>query len=1494
MPIIAPTSTAAQPEDRLRSLLLERREADPSPQPQASAGFLGLGLLPEHARQSNIVGSFLHERVSRVLSGQSFFRGGPLAGEWIPRQLGDPAFYEAHPYAVQGYDALLAAQSPDEFETTLHVLRQNWDDYRAMGEAGFMANIVPGMAANIADPINFVPVGNVFGRVEKGVGTARTIRNVMRAAGAAAASNVIQEEALNAISSGRPVDRLEADIAAAATGAGFGGLLGWLSSPTQMLSRKQVARVFPSDTIADIRTKLDRAFESEIVETIEHSIDPVAPAPGGQARALQPAAMRKPRNVVTAMEDGEAALRDLLKKTPTRDEAVPVLLRRSDPQQKIAGDLNAQLADEVQAHYAKAGKRIDILRHPLQDDYDAFTPLERSLNEAMQEWGGAATGAKAAGAKELAEGIRDTIAMSGTSLIAKGMSLFTPMGALERSAGSLPILDTIRRVFFYDGTVSQAAAADPTGFKGVTPAEAFKDVYQARLAGYLRDVREAYNPALEHGLLFGRDEADRVAFTGFKKAAAWLNREAITYTDAAGNAVTIPARNAYADFQAAAVKVMREQKAIADGFITESRQAIPPALQKAVDSTRKFYDDMLDAADQVGLLPGKRALRQAEADAATANDELEAVFVQVGDDLDKPLAPAEAHPTPGVKEVFTGIDREWIGRKLYAWGRNLRADQEVRIGGRRRVNFDTQGMRDLVRVRVGDPTLIRTIKLLTDEVWAVHERRGKFWRREYYLVPKRVIERARQLVDERARLTAEAKVRAAETKLETAEARLRDVQDFNDAAKFYFTRRFIRQNVETGKKDFKAWLVRSWRKARDMGYDPETGERFYYEPGDRPLIDDVRDNLRIDEDVRTEGDLAAKDADLFTRYGEAVNEYFDRQAEGVYTKIVDPQHEHGVEHSFAGGSPLMKRTLELDESDPAAARFLDGDLERVTASYTQTVGGRIAAMKAIKEAQAAGWLGTMGDKLKTPEDFTLHVKDAFRRMVNQATEIDRATGSSHAVRLQRDAHRATVRLDRRLADLLGTRSQQSDGAHAFMEWAGSTALKTNYLAMLGSQVLSMINDVASVTLFADVTSVPRNVKAMVKAIAPLKTAAKRDLQLMGLAFEAEQSRVLTMGDIDSGVQPGVGFGATRKVTGAISVGLDRLTRAFNEVNLANPWNRYIRRAAAYIAMDRITQHSRRLIRMADEGLTPRDVGLSNFDAAWLAQRGINAETARKLMGLLHRYGTDENGQTMSAMYADAGDMAKNHKGVILPDAGRWLAEEGDAVRPLYETYTSAVSFAVDRAMIIRPGLLDRPLMNDNWWGKLFNQFSSFAFAWGNLVARPLAQRPAGRQIATIFAYMGTGAMVDAIRNHLSGRRTFDETAALWQENPAGMTYAVVNSSGITGVFNRPLAFFDRMGVGPGAMLRSDSIAAGPFRGEGLLGSLSPVADLAERTFKVTGAAVDPNTDFQLRHWHMMRRSVPLQNLIWFRLSNRLMGFDPLLTERLMEEQRRMRPRTPTP
>lgn len=92
-----------------------------------------------------------------------------------------------------------------------------------------------------------------------------------------------------------------------------------------------------------------------------------------------------------------------------------------------------------------------------------------------------------------------------------------------------------------------------------------------------------------------------------------------------------------------------------------------------------------------------------------------------------------------MKTIYSGLPAEWHKASLYDWGRRgLRTRYGQRLPGalRKRCTWDARWNQEFVRVSVPGGALIRLIGRLTSEWVAVHQKRGKFWRVGYYLVPR--------------------------------------------------------------------------------------------------------------------------------------------------------------------------------------------------------------------------------------------------------------------------------------------------------------------------------------------------------------------------------------------------------------------------------------------------------------------------------------------------------------------------------------------------------------------------------------------------------------------------------------------------------------------------------------------------------------------------------------------------------------------------------------
>lgn len=1413
------------------------------------------------ARLNTLPGSLVTNRVSRMMSGLSPFYSKERFGgsAYFPQELEDPKFWEKRPYAAAAADILYSTKSDDDFWHTVMVLDQQAEDFETLANSGFATSMAMTLFANVADPTNFIPMG-AYLSVARGVKTASLLRNMFRGGMIAATLNTIQEEGLHALSPGRPIGRIEADLMAAGMGFAFGGALGFLAAPNFRPSSRGFRKWTGKIPLGDMRKNINRAFSDNV-----------------EGKPI--------RDFSEHMEDGTRYLQSRLDDSkPKMDGSAEVLVTRTGT------DANSKLLPQVIKKYNDAGFQFHLREHPLQQDFNILSDAHQNLSKLSQdlrkiENDPAARKIMVARAGDLAESAADAIAMTGTTALGKVMSYVTPAGYIQRSG--LGAAHAAWRIAVFEGTVTKGAA-EGKGHVGTASAEALKENMLAPMYQTFQDMRQAYAP----------DKDVPVTKPG-KKVAAIKAREPIKGKDAKGADYEIPAYGAYNAFTRRVIQTLMERQAAHELGVDISKAVVPPQVETAIKSMRKFFgsdtNGMLDLADYVGLLPGKRALKRHREnfdDRLARTHELEEELRAAEAEAETPLLEGEARTAPAEAARYSNVPESHDHTVVRDYGGYLANES-----GRK---WDLHWLTGMTSIAVGaDPALIAKIRMLSGEIWDVRQltANGKHWRTARWLVPEELVEKARQTVSVPDDVRLRNKLARSYADLDRAAERLLATEHFNENAEFYFNRRWLSRAVEKDPDGFKAAILRGWEQARRRGFD-EHGERITFGDDQVPLVNEVRDTLKIGEEFRTETDYAqGATPEQWAQYVNERDMYFDRVADSVYNKIAKTDDNlHGVEHAFATGSPFMTRTLQIDGSDPAIQKFLNLDGEQLMAAYAQTAGGRIALMRAIQMGKHM--FGPDGAHIETPEEMLAFVMRRFNESHEVAAGVDAALGvNKHAAKIAADRDRVELRLKRRLKQLLGYGiKDNSEGANAVAHWAGRQGMTLVYNANLGSQVLAAINDVSAVSLFTSVVTAPRNIKYLVKAVGGLKEFPKRALKLFHLGFESQQQRAKALWDVDFNIGdehfPGgaVGTGPkTRAFTSTIGVGMEKMTRFFNEFTLINTWNRYIKSATAMIAMDDVSRYARWMGKV--DALTAGGMELdaairkagfpSKWDYAHMLEMGFDSGRSRQLADLLFKYGTDENGRTFAELGISKDDML-NYKGIILPDADRWVEMEGDVARDVRDLYVAGVNSMVERGMVLTPGMADKPLMNDHFMGRAFNMFQTFNYAWANQVLRPLAQRPAGKQVAGLSTYFMIGVLVDAIRNQVTGRRNIDETTQLWQDNPLSMTYAITHTSGISGWLNRPMAIADKLGVGPGSAIGA-TISRSAWRARTLGGSASPLIDYMERIW-YGGTGGMGEGEFSLAHAHALRKTVPFQNAIAFRLLNTFFGFDPYFTEQMNLEK----------
>lgn len=566
----------------------------------------------------------------------------------------------------------------------------------------------------------------------------------------------------------------------------------------------------------------------------------------------------------------------------------------------------------------------------------------------------------------------------------------------------------------------------------------------------------------------------------------------------------------------------------------------------------------------------------------------------------------------------------------------------------------------------------------------------------------------------------------------------------------------------------------------------------------------------------TEGDLLAGGRDKFSPelreiYQLHADEYFQRHAQAVHDKLVDPNYDgHGV--SAGGGTdPTIERTLHVDPTD--IIDYLDTNIEGVLEKYHHAMGGKIAVRRAI-QLNPNIW---KDKKLKdgspiidgaSLKKFLREQNSALQRFADLADERAGRT-SKDARSLAKLVHNANKRVENDILkplDLLEGRKPYSSNRAA--DQTGRILLNLSFANKLGSVLWAQMNDLAPLTL--GVIQHPRSLIAIGKAITAASSMSKHDLEVIGLLIE-RHTRSMSLGEVDTMITPR----GKLRVPELLSEGA---AKGVAKASLMDWWTNWSKRAAGELVMNRLVQQSKKLIRAGElvkggmkEAEAIRRAGLSRFDAARLNHLGLNADRAMQFQHLIWQHGRMPDGSLIREKMPNFQDFLEYDKPVQINFADWPLKLQKN--KELYDTLTANIANEVHRNMVVTPGVFDRPLANlQGPLGKMFNQFQTFSMAFVNQRLRPMAQMPAHYQTWYWMNYLALGALSDAIGNDLSGRRSFAETAKMWETHPMGMVYAAFTRSGLSGALGRPIVWLDQLGVpwSPGNLLGNTvtSTAAG--------------------------------------------------------------------------------------
>ena len=938
----------------------------------------------------------------------------------------------------------------------------------------------------------------------------------------------------------------------------------------------------------------------------------------------------------------------------------------------------------------------------------------------------------------------------------------------------------------------------------------------ALLAGSADDpVNFKVNPSaesLKHGIERIHAEAVKTMHDVFN--SHFKNKgDRITATLSDNTQINVGAWGGTRQFREAVTDYLYQADEVRRG-VRDSISITHPAIREAAEKTKPYFADMFDRLDQAKLLRGPRALKATQ-DQLT---ELTGARKLIDDEL-AAIGPAPVGPPTQAKSATTRSPGYKAAYK--------------------------QRLAELEAVMPGDKANKASAKELAKQD-----------------VQKALDEQAAKVnaeIDAYAAKKAEIDGRAAKLDEQTKaiQAQAKEIEGLIAAAENYHPRRWLAHKIRGNKADFTGRLTQQWQRNRNI--DPKTGKPL----AERPIIDEALDRLPAEDRkiIREAGDEAKIPAELRDPYEAAISQYYRASADAVYDKLTHLDNAHGIISAMDSMPDSLKaRVLQIDETQ--FRDYLDNDIQSVMRSYDHQMSGRIAVRIAIDQ-NAGTWAPLVKDL--TGEVFDGSTEQIIRTVGKHFDKLanDAADDASRAL-AEKGRKQMTQIMDLKFAELQGRRPEGTGSAAADAGWtaAGSIASKMPYLAYMGKGFITNLMDLAAVVMMTGLDS--RKIGLLAKQFKREPGSFLPQMSLRGLegfASALDQMGMRQMELMDATSHPssldpaptrlGRGLQAADRFTGAVA-------GQFGVVTGMNWLTNFSNRAAATLILDEVVNGAKKMSKaraLIKGGMTEakafHQVGLAIEDAQRLNRMGFNADEADKLIDVLTTHAEGFEGKRP---WTDR-DSFMEHKGHINPNYSKWY----DSDRDMFDRLTSAVDSEV-RNIVVRPKALSRPFMNAHWIGRAIHQFWGFAYAWSNQLAVAVSQRPGREQALYFTSLMGLAAVSDSIHNHISGRRTFAQSAELWAnpETSMSMVYKTIDRSGVLGWLSRPLGIADREGFGLNKLLRGDNVSSRFIGNSGRAGYLSPLFDYGENLISGSLGVV---TKGDATSWHRLRKTMAGQNLL---------------------------------
>lgn len=1134
------------------------------------------------------------------------------------------------------------------------------------------------------------------------------------------------------------------------------------------------------------------------------------------------------------------------------------------------------LMDELQAAYEKAGHEMTFLDHPAQGDFDHFGPggtldeLRQNLSKLVPKAAkfGELTGATAPGSR-----------------MANDAIWFNRM---------------LHRTLFTEARPTSEMANNPLSNAAPTNAEALK----LQLRGDSQRVTQGlYDSTRQYfkggGAAFSTDTLEGPV--DIRRASDWQKlSQAIDYhrqlsdlADRGGPAAPEPHPLVAENFQRFSEFYQKRQGELEGVGALEG----PEALQGAKDKLAELKAEKPKPAEPLpppitGPSPIElyKSLREANADVRDAMEAQRDSREYTKGPFTDAFEAAKTHRDAIAKSIQEQLPTD--ARKLEPWQLTKR-QFELKLLGNRAINQQIDNWRE----SLADDSGIENKPLDQDGIATTHRQ----------LVSSAIAEGkpvSRLVLRDYPEIEPPPTPNPNADRIQAMEQDVAERQKTVDRARFYSPRRWLIQAVQRGQVELAAELERQFHANRETNFHTQQP----INPATRPIMPELAqrvatatggDASTVFDGLKTEGDI--KDPAMAGAYQQAVDDYAASASKAAVRHILEMDRYSGIQSLADSTSSPMARRVMTDLDETKVSKFLDNDALNKIERYDAHASGRIGLGQAIQRSPHLADMQDVvqrltGEKLDPAapdaELLKLTSQNAWKELSKTIEPIPAGSLKDELTRqLETAQGRSNAAFPAKINELMGMPAMENAGLSANWRRIQNIFLRLPIPAFLGSSVLSHLTNFAG----AMMTKAPARVLAeIVSTIAMLKEADPRAAAWLQVSAAddgrtpLELCNLPTMMDREPTETTGTGraIQMTDKAT-------DWLARKTIQLSGTNYVTNVMRRVYANQLMQDFFQNLKGMAGAQDAidaGASEQDaVGkfMKPEDATRMSRLGIGGKDAQKLLEIIQARGVDT--QTGAPLSALSPEDFQNYQRHISPEFGDWDSSE----RVLRDKLAAAVNQETNN-LVVRPTLTSKPLINNTFMGRLFNQFWAYHLAWGNQSAIMAGASPARQQAAYFTTLMFLGAVSDALHNSLSGRRSLDETAQMWGSNPLGMAYQAAGRAGVLGWGNRLLNFADATPYGPAHALGntiSSQHAAQVLSPAGLI--LGPSGDYANRLVEGGLLPLVNGKGYNDRARHVGWSAVPLHNLIWLTAPYRAMeafGLKPPMADYIAPQ----RPQTVTP